>query len=197
MKIFIALLAFSMITATFSFAQNVSPARLYEQQRGTQSPVEGVWHVYDRNGNLLREENYENYDEYVDEWEGDEDDGDDPDKKIVYTDEDIALMKKEKADLENYRSLAKKIWQNSKGQALLIALKKGFEMTTQLGAPQKALIFTESTVTQNYLLKLLNDNGYKGKIVLFNGSNNDDKVIHFQIAPGNRRSHFLNLCIVF
>src|SRR5277367_3054090 len=60
MKIFLGLLTLLMIAAPLSFAQ-VNPSRLYEQQRGTQSPVEGVWHVYDRQGNLLREENYENY----------------------------------------------------------------------------------------------------------------------------------------
>jgi hypothetical protein len=61
MRIYFGLLAFVMIAAPVCFAQSVNPARMYEQSRGTQSPVEGVWHVYDRNGNLLREENYENY----------------------------------------------------------------------------------------------------------------------------------------
>jgi antitoxin component YwqK of YwqJK toxin-antitoxin module len=50
-----------MIAAPLSFAQSVNPAQLYEQQRGTQPPVQGVWHVYDRDGHLLREENYANY----------------------------------------------------------------------------------------------------------------------------------------
>jgi len=59
---------------------------------------------------------------------------------------------------------------------LLTALKKGFEMTAELGAKKKAIIFTESTITQRYLAEtLLGNNGYKDKIVLFNGSNNDDK----------------------
>ena len=49
-------------------------------------------------------------------------------------------------------------------------------MTRELGAKQKAIIFTESTITQKYLSEtLLPDNGYKDKIVLFNGSNNDPK----------------------
>src|ERR1700690_1250980 len=61
MKIFFGLLALLMITATLSFAQSINPARMYEQARGTESPVEGVWHVYDRQGRLLREENYHNY----------------------------------------------------------------------------------------------------------------------------------------
>ena len=43
----------------------------------------------------------------------------------------------------------------------------------ELGAPAKALVFTESRRTQIYLLQLLEANGYAGKIVLFNGSNSD------------------------
>ena len=61
MKIFLGLLAILMMAAPVCFAQSVNPARMYEQSRGTTSPVEGVWHVYDRQGNLLREENYHNY----------------------------------------------------------------------------------------------------------------------------------------
>ena len=58
---------------------------------------------------------------------------------------------------------------------MLIALKKGFEMAAELGAKKKAIIFTESRITQDFLLRLLSENGYENKIVLFNGSNNDDK----------------------
>ncbi|MFA5146795.1 MAG: SNF2-related protein [Candidatus Omnitrophota bacterium] len=120
------------------------------------------------------EQNFEEYDELSDEWnDNEEEDEEKADEKKKYTKEDIDLMKQEKIDLEKFRELAKKIWKNSKGEALLIALKKGFEMTAELGAQKKAVIFTESTVTQSYLLKLLSENGYEGKIVLFNGSNND------------------------
>ncbi len=123
------------------------------------------------------DQNFENFEDVSDEWIDDEEEEETgADKKsVIYTEEEIALMKEEKAELEKYRELAKKIWTNSKGDALLIALQKGFEMTEDLGAKKKAIIFTESTITQNYLLNLLSENGYKDKIVLFNGSNNDDK----------------------
>lgn len=121
------------------------------------------------------EQNFENYDELSDEWSDQEDDEEEVEKEVVYTEADIALMKNEKADLEKFRDLAKKIWKNSKGDALISALKKGFEMTAELGAQKKAIIFTESTITQAYLVRLFSDHGYTGKIVLFNGSNNDDK----------------------
>ena len=126
------------------------------------------------------EKNYEAFEEVSDEWidneEGDKDEDETGKKAKVFTKEDIVLMEKEKADLEQFRDLAKKIFTNSKGDALIIALKKGFEMTEELGAKKKAIIFTESTITQKYLSdSLLPDNGYKNKIVLFNGSNNDPK----------------------
>lgn len=123
------------------------------------------------------EENYEAFSDTTDEWIDDEEDSDGKieKKKNPYTSEDLQKIKQEKADLERFRELAKTIFKNSKGESLLIALEKGFEMTDSLGANKKAVIFTESTITQKYLWDLLSENGYEGKIILFNGSNNDDK----------------------
>ena len=124
------------------------------------------------------EENFEAFDTMSDEWLDDEEKEADEDKteKAVFTPEDIKAMEQERTDLQGFCNLAKEIYTNSKGEALLTALKKGFEMTAELGAKKKAIIFTESTVTQKYLAEtLLAANGYKNKIVLFNGSNNDDK----------------------
>jgi len=77
------------------------------------------------------------------------------------------------AELSSYRALAGSIQTNAKGDALLIALRKGFEKAAELGAPKKALVFTESRRTQLYLLHLLESNGYGGQVVLFNGTNSD------------------------
>src|SRR3989339_129444 len=122
------------------------------------------------------DQNFENYDELYDEWnDNEEDEEEEEDKKVIYTKEDIELMKTERNDLEKYRDLAKEIWKNSKGEALLTALKKGFEMATELGGRKKAIIFTESRITQDYLLELLSKDGYAGKIVLFNGTNSDQR----------------------
>jgi len=41
------------------------------------------------------------------------------------------------------------------------------------GANERALIFTESRRTQSALALYLEENGYRGKVILFNGSNND------------------------
>jgi len=124
------------------------------------------------------EDNYEAFTDTADEWIDDEEEDDDDEKgkdKKKYTIEDIPRIQAEKKDLETFREQAKAIFKNSKGESLLIAIEKGFEMTATLGAKKKAVIFTESRITQNYLWDLLSDNGYKDKILLFNGSNNDQK----------------------
>jgi superfamily II DNA/RNA helicase len=118
------------------------------------------------------EQDYENLSELKEEW-NDEENEDNTNKEVIYSKEEIELIKKEKNDLEKLCNLAKSIWKNSKGEALIIALKKGFEMAQELGANKKAIIFTESTITQKYLLELLAEHGYKDKTLLFNGSNNN------------------------
>ncbi len=85
----------------------------------------------------------------------------------------LNAIRKEADELKNYRELAESISQNAKGEALLIALKTGFKKAADLGAPRKALIFTESRRTQRYLFELLEANGYSGEVVTFNGTNNE------------------------
>ena len=76
-------------------------------------------------------------------------------------------------ELQNFRDLAVSITENAKGLALLTALNIGFAKAEELGAADKAVIFTESRRTQEYLVRLLSRSGYDGEIVLFNGSNSD------------------------
>jgi ERCC4-related helicase len=76
--------------------------------------------------------------------------------------------------LIDYLELAKSIRINAKGENLLQALDKGFTKASELGAKRKAIIFTESRRTQEYLFNLLSNNGYEGDIVFLNGSNNDN-----------------------
>lgn len=91
------------------------------------------------------------------------------------TPEDIINIKKEIASLKDFEGLAKSIRVNSKGEKLFTALDRGFAEMERLNAP-KAIIFTESTRTQEYLRNILEARGYQGKVVLFNGSNNDSKI---------------------
>ncbi len=88
---------------------------------------------------------------------------------------DIIAIEQESKDLSSFRDLATSIQENAKGLALLIALNAGFKKINLLGATNKVIIFTESRRTQDYLVDLLEANGYVEKIVLFNGSNSDKK----------------------
>lgn len=112
-------------------------------------------------------DDYEEYDEIADEWSEDDEESE------LLTSEDIEAIEKEIDDLRTFRDLAVSISENAKGQALLSALRTGFAKTAELGAAEKAIIFTESRRTQEYLVRLLSEHGYQDKLVLFNGSNSD------------------------
>jgi superfamily II DNA/RNA helicase len=118
--------------------------------------------------------NYETYEEQQDEWVDDEEE-ETTEQERVYTSEEIAEIKKEIETLNEFKALAKSIRVNSKGEVLFTALARGFEKLHELKANRKAIIFTESTRTQEYLKNILEARGYKDEIVLFNGSNNDPK----------------------
>lgn len=117
--------------------------------------------------------NYETYEEQKDEWIDDEEEESEKKEDRIYTPEEIEEIREEIKALNEFQQLAKSISVNSKGEVLFTALKKGFEKLEELGANKKAIIFTESTRTQEYLKNNLESRGYKGQIVLFNGSNND------------------------
>jgi len=121
--------------------------------------------------------NYETFEEQQDEWLDDDEDSDSTNGKEekVYTADEIAEIRQEIDALNEFKKLAQSIKVNSKGEVLFTALTKGFEKLQELGANKKAIIFTESTRTQEYLKNILEARGYKDEIVLFNGSNNDPK----------------------
>jgi hypothetical protein len=102
------------------------------------------------------------------EWEEEED-------SPTLTAAQRAALEREADELEAFYELAVSITQNAKGQALLRALGTAFAELVKLDAPQKALIFTESRRTQDYLLRLLADSPFAEGIVLFNGSNSDPR----------------------
>lgn len=97
------------------------------------------------------DENYEGLADTADEWIDDENSDEEENGKSTYSLNDIPHIQKEKEVLEKFRDLAVAIFKNSKGDALLIALESGFEMTSTLKAQKKAVIFTESRITQNYI----------------------------------------------
>lgn len=88
------------------------------------------------------------------------------------TEEEKAAMMVEAAELKEYASLARSITVNQKAVKLIESLTKGFEKLREIGAPEKAIIFTDSTVTQNYIAKTLRESGWGEDLILFNGANN-------------------------
>lgn len=113
-------------------------------------------------------EDYDALDELIEEQENDNF------QQAVELKQDRAALVKELEKLTEYAALAQSITRNAKGDNLLAALQKGFNKIEELGGQRKAVIFTESKRTQEYLLRLLSDNGYAGSIVFLNGNNNDD-----------------------
>ena len=104
----------------------------------------------------------------------DEEDFDENKEELILTETDVIAIKNEINELNDYAILAESIKQNAKGQVLITALNKGFAEMERLGAPKKALIFTESTRTQEYIYSILQQTEYKDSVVFFNGSNNDE-----------------------
>lgn len=115
------------------------------------------------------ETEYENYDDERDDAEVE---NEEPVTEISILDK--ANIEKEIAKLTEYLLLANSIEHNEKGEKLIVALDTGFSKLKELGANQKALIFTESTRTQKYLFDRLSKEKYNGKVLLFNGNNNDE-----------------------
>jgi len=142
--------------------------------------LENIERLSDRQNKMetLISDDFETYDELCDEWPDEETD-EEPDPSLfqkqekTYTPEDIKYIKQEIRDLNAFKQLAKSITINSKGGVLQTALKKGFSEIERLGGKQKAVIFTESRRTQTYLFNILEQTEFKGRIILFNGTNTD------------------------
>jgi superfamily II DNA or RNA helicase len=112
---------------------------------------------------------FETFPELSDEWAGDsEAQHEQPSDKP-----DVASLEAEIADLMQFRDLARSIDRNAKGEKLLQALRGGFSKLEELGANRRAVIFTESRRTQQYLWELLTANGYDSQVMTFNGTNTD------------------------
>jgi len=123
-------------------------------------------------------ENWEDFDELADEW--DEDEEGEQKEKVRLTPQQIAELKQEIEELREFHRLAVSIVRNSKGEVLLTALRKGFAEASKAqqnqGAAvlqQKAVIFTESRRTQEYLFNVLENTEFAGKVMMFNGTNTD------------------------
>ena len=122
---------------------------------------------------------WEDLDELADEWDGDENGAASTERKYL-SPEQLGELRQEMEQLRQFYTLARSIVKNSKGEVLLTALRRGFaaaaEAQQNQGAAtlqQKAVIFTESRRTQEYLFEVLEQTEFAGKVMLFNGTNND------------------------
>lgn len=88
----------------------------------------------------------------------------------------LAAVNDELNYLENLINLSNKIKIDGKTEKLLTALETGFDKILSKGGLKKAIIFTESQRTLEYLYKYLSKNGYENKIVTFSGSNSKSVV---------------------
>lgn len=129
-------------------------------------------------------DNFELLPEIEDEWAEDDEDSEENKGNGAgsLTPQQLEELKQEMKTLREFHSLAKSIQKNSKGEVLLTALSRGFAAarSAQTGREgvalqQKALIFTESRRTQEYLFQILEQTQFAGKVVLFNGTNTDPK----------------------
>lgn len=141
--------------------------------REAKSQISSRWENIDMDSLLVSE--YENYENIRDDWIDDEewDDDEASEKEKIWMPEDIVFLERELHMLEEARELAISVDKNSKWEALLQALSQGFEKTSEIGSNKKALIFTESMVTQGYIKNLLEENWYKWQVIVFNGTNTD------------------------
>lgn len=105
----------------------------------------------------------------------------------------IEYLKVEIAELNELIELAESIKTDTKAEALLQALNLGFDKMSELGAARKAIVFTESRRTQEYLYQFLNANGYSDKLVMFSGTNSNDQAtaIYQQWLEANKGSNLI------
>ena len=91
-------------------------------------------------------------------------------------------------ELTRYIQWAQSIGVDTKTRALLKALEIGFSEMERIGAAQRAVVFTESRRTQQFLRDFLETNGHAGRVVVFNGTNSDPEStrIYEQWVEANR-----------
>ena len=78
-------------------------------------------------------------------------------------------LRAEIVELESYLLIARSVREDRKSFALLEALETGLQRMAGMGAPRKAVIFTESVRTQDYLASFLERHGHAGQVVKFSG----------------------------
>ena len=76
--------------------------------------------------------------------------------------------------VEEFIARARGLGDDTKARHLLTALDKGWNRLRELGAAEKAVVFTESRRSMNFLREFLEANGYAGEVVCFSGGGKKD-----------------------
>jgi len=140
--------------------------RLLDLRKGLPAPVEFVERI-------IAEEEIE--DDLLDELlDGEEEPQAETPASTEPPEIDRQKLNAEIEELDRYIRWARSIGVDTKARALLAALDIGFKSMAEMGAAQKAIVFTESRRTQQYLKDFLDANGYAGRVALFNGTNADE-----------------------
>ncbi|MBL9039501.1 MAG: DEAD/DEAH box helicase [Archangium sp.] len=110
-------------------------------------------------GQLFEPDETKNYAEEAEDWE-------DEAKTPKHS---LAAMEREVWELRQFAERAERIRINAKGEALKRALDRVFTVARAHQWPEKAVIFTESRRTLDYLAALLAEHGYAGQICQLTG----------------------------
>lgn len=130
---------------------------------------EGILNLNSEIENIVDEDEREILEETIEEIDVEE---------VIETEQEIDIKKlnDEIEILNSFIKMAQGITTDTKSVTLLEALNIGFEEMVIRGGDRKALIFTESRRTQEYLKRFLEASGYSGKIAIFNGTNSGKEV---------------------
>lgn len=103
-----------------------------------------------------------------------DDDNEPEERQELYTRELVnEFIQHEIDEVDAIIKKANSITHNAKADALRVAISRAFENQTKDDADNKVVIFTESVRTQKFLFDELSEHGYKGDILMFNGTPGD------------------------
>lgn len=103
----------------------------------------------------------------------------------------IAALRSEIHELKAYADLADGIRVNAKGEALKRALDRAFTVARAHGWPEKAVVFTESRRTLDYLHRLLSEHGWAGRISTLTGDAGTPEARHALVGEFRDRTQIL------
>ncbi|MCI7699026.1 MAG: SNF2-related protein [Akkermansia sp.] len=132
----------------------------------------------DRNNQQLLERIFEDDPDILEELAAAEEE-DDVSEVVTDTDAeerpiDLSKLQEEIQLVQSFIRRGQAIGADTKTTQLLVALKVGWDKLQELGAEQKAVIFTESRRSMLFLRDFLEGNGYAGQVVCFSGGGKQD-----------------------